>query len=114
MSLNAQTKEFLHPTLNNQIIAIGGRYLFLKEERLPVGDREVVFLTGVAVFDSTCCGAGGCSYALVPGFIVKWRYKTGDNGNMVSLVEPVLDDPLRQKIRKKILKKELVYQVDFL
>jgi hypothetical protein len=77
-------------------------------------EEEVFYLTGVAVFDSTCCGAGGSSYAVVPGFVRKWKYKTDHDGNPVSLVEPVMDDFVREKARAIILKKEPVYQVDFL
>jgi hypothetical protein len=106
--------EFVHPRLNHQITAIGGKYVLLKESRLAIEEEEILFLTGVAVFDSTCCGSGGCSYAVVPGFVRKWKYKTDDDGNPVSLVEPVPDAPFREKIKTMILKKEPVYQVDFL
>ena len=109
-----QTKNFSHPKLNQQITAIGGKYILLKEDRLTFEGEEILFLTGVAVFDSTCCGAGGASYAVVPGFVRKWEYKTDDDGNQVSLVEPVLNDHIREKIKSMILKKETVYQVDFL
>jgi hypothetical protein len=107
-------KDFVHPSLNQQITAIGGKYFLLKEGRISFEGEDILFLTGVAVFDSTCCGSGGCSYAVVPGFVRKWKYKTDDDGNPVSLVEPVLHDPLREKIKELILKKEMVYQVDFL
>jgi hypothetical protein len=112
--MEKQEKEFVHPTLNQQITAIGGKYVLLKEDRLTLDGEEIVFLTGVAVFDSTCCGSGGCSYAVVPGFVRKWKYKTDDDGNPVSLVEPVPNDSSREKIKGMILKKEPVYQVDFL
>lgn len=107
-------KEFLHPELNQQITAIGGKYILIKEERLEFAEEELLYLTGVAIFDTTCCGTGGCSYAMVPGFIRKWKFKKSDDGNPVTLVEPVADDHIRGKIRQMILKKEMVYQVDFL
>jgi hypothetical protein len=106
--------KFVHPRLNDPISAIGGRYFLLKEARLTFENEEILFLTGVAVFDSTCCGSGGCSYAVVPGFVRKWKYQTDDDGNPVSLVAPVTGDAVREKIRSMILKKEPVYQVDFL
>jgi hypothetical protein len=112
--MEKQEKEFVHPRLNHQITAIGGSYVLLKEDRLTLDGEEILFLTGVAVFDSTCCGSGGCSYALVPGFVRKWKYKTDNDGNPVSLVEPAPDDSSREKIKAMILKQEPVYQVDFL
>jgi hypothetical protein len=107
-------REFVHPRLNHQITAIGGNYVLLKEDRAMLEGEEVLYLTGVAVFDSTCCGSGGCSYAVVPGFVRKWKHKTDDDGNPVSLVTPVTDEFVRKKIKAMIFKKEPVYQVDFL
>ena len=112
--MEKQEKDFVHPKLNHQIRAIGGKYILLKEDRLYLEGEEILYLTGAAVFDSTCCGSGGCSYAMVPGVIRKWKYKTDDDENPVSLVEPVLQETLREKIKSMILKKETVYQVDFL
>jgi hypothetical protein len=106
-------RKFVHPRLNLQVKAIGGRYVLLKEDRLSLEGEEVLFLTGVAVFDSTCCGSGGCSYAIVPGFVRKWKYQTDHEGNPVSLVSPVPEGPAREKIKTMILNKEPVYQVDF-
>ena len=107
-------KEYVHPGLNQEIQAIGGKYFFLKEDRLTLDGEDILYLTGVAVFDSTCCGSGGCSYAVVPGFVRKWKHKTDNDGNPVSRVAPVPDAPVREKIKIMILKKEPVYQVDFL
>ncbi|MCU0597744.1 MAG: hypothetical protein MUE70_00620 [Desulfobacterales bacterium] len=107
-------RDFVHPRLNEQITAIGGKYILLKEDRVALEGKDILFLTGVAVFDSTCCGSGGCSYAVVPGFVRKWKYQTDANGNPVSLVEPVAGESEREKIRLMLFKKEPVYQVDFL
>ena len=112
--MEKQEKEFIHPRLNQQITAIGGNYLLLKEDLLSFEGEDILFLTGVAVFDSTCCGSGGCSYALVPGIVRKWKYKTDADGNTVSLVTPVPEGSAREKIKTMILKEEPVYQVDFL
>ena len=107
-------KEFLHPELNTPITAIGGNYVLVKEIRMPFDDQEVLYMTGVAVFDTTCCGSGGCSYAMVPGFVRKWKYRTDGKKHPVSQVEPISDERVREKIRERILKQEMVYQVDFL
>ncbi len=53
-----ETEPFLHPELNREITAIGGHYIWVKEGRLPFGDREVLYLVGYAVLDTTCCGVG--------------------------------------------------------
>ncbi len=105
---------FVHPKLNDVVTAIGGKYVLVREDRIRFQDEDLLVIVGVAVFDSTCCGAGGCYYALVPGFVRKWKYRTDDEGNSISLIAPVPDGFLREKIASLILEKESVYQVDFL
>jgi len=106
--------DFPHPELNAQVTAIGGSYYLLKEVRMPMDDVELLYLVGVAVIDTSCCGTGGCAYALVPGVIRQWRYKISPDGRPVSQVCPVSDEAARKKIRAMIIKKESVHQVDFL
>jgi hypothetical protein len=107
-------QDFSHPELNVQVTAIGGSYFMLKEDRLHFNDEEILYLVGTAIFDTTCCGTGGCAYALVPGLIRKWHYKTDANSHPVSQVKPICQEWMRKKIREMIFKKESVYQVDFI
>jgi len=114
MDREAKLQDFSHPELNVQVAAIGGSYFLLKEERLQLNREEVLYLIGTAIFDTTCCGTGGCAYALVPGFIRRWHYKSDINSRPVSLVKPVSDERIRKKIREMVFKKEFVHQVDFM
>lgn len=114
MNMNEKWQDFSHPELNEQITAIGGSYFILKEARIRLDEDEVLYLVGAAIFDTSCCGAGGSAYALVPGFIRKWRYTTDKNGRPVSGVAPVLAERKRKKIREMIFKKESVLQVNFM
>jgi len=111
--MEAIIQDFSHPALNEQVTAIGGSYFILKEGRLPFADGEILYLVGAAIFDTTCCGTGGCAYAQVPGFIRKWRYKTDQNGRPVSGIQPVTDLRQQKKIREMIMRRESVLQVDF-
>ena len=106
-------RDFSHPKLNVAVTAIGGSYCILKEARLNLNNMDLLYFIGTAIFDTTCCGTGGCAYALVPGFIRKWKYKTDANNRPVSGVRPVADDRTRKMIREIIYKKESVHQVDF-
>lgn len=113
MQAMPELQDFIHPDLGQEITAIGGHYVFNKEARIVHNGREVFYLVGYAVVDSSCCGAGGCAYALVPGFIKAWKYKTDINGVSISKIEPI-SNPLDQKaIRRIIEKKEVVQQVTF-
>jgi hypothetical protein len=107
-------KEYFHGDLNKEVQAIGGRYVLTTEHRLPYDEREILYLTGYAVFDSTCCGAGGCAYAVVYGTIVNWKQKTGDNGDYISEIMPIKDEMTKKTIQGIIMGKETINQVVFL
>jgi hypothetical protein len=110
---NGELREYVHQELNQEVVAIGGHYVLTKEVRLPFRGREVLYLAGYAVFDTTCCGVGGCAYAVVPGFIVRWKDKTTQDGLAVSQVEPIYDEAIQREIQRLIVQKEVVQQVQF-
>ena len=105
--------KYIHRELGQEIIAIGGRYALLKEARLPFRGRELFYLVGYGVFDTTCCGVGGCAYALSPGFVLDWKTETNADGLAVSRVEPIRDESIQKEIRRLIKKHEVVHQVQF-
>ena len=107
------TRAYVHQDLNQEVTAIGGHYVLLKEVRLPFQGREVLYLVGVAAFDTTCCGPGGCGYAIVPGFIVSWKARRNLAGLALSQVEPIHDPAVQEVLRRLIVKRELVQQVRF-
>jgi hypothetical protein len=106
--------EFIHQQLNQEITAISGEYVLVKEVRLPFQGREILYIVGHALFDSTCCGVSGCAYALVPGFILEWKVKQNTSGLPVSKVEPVRSSELQEDLRKLIADNEIVHQVQFM
>jgi hypothetical protein len=105
----------VHQELNQEITAIGGHYVLTREVRLPFHGREVLYLVGCAVVDTSCCGAGGCAYALVPGFILEWKSQTDGDGLAVSQVEPIRDEATQREVRRliEIENGEPVHQVTF-
>jgi hypothetical protein len=106
-------KEYVHQKLNQEITAIGGHYALLKEVRLPFDDREILYLVGYRVLDTTCCGVGGLAYALVPGFILHWKHRLDADGLPVSRVEPVRDEALQKEVRRAIEEREVIHQIVF-
>ncbi len=107
-------KMFTHPDLNKPVTAIGGHYVITGEQIVGFqGEKLLVFL-GHAVFDTTCCGAGGCAYALVPGFIDSYRCLKDASGKWLSSVRPIRDDRLRREVAAVIIKKTNALQVQFL
>ena len=61
--------------------------------------------------ESSCCGTGGCGFALVPGYVLRWKASTNEKGEPVSEIEPVTDDEEKQALRKLIEESEQVQQV---
>ena len=111
---NDSRQKFIHIELNVETVAIGGHYVFTKEVRLPFNGREVLYLAGYALFDTSCCGSGGCGYALVPGFIRNWKNKINTDGRPISGIEPVSDPAMQRQIKSLVKTIEAVPQVVFL
>ena len=112
MSDTAQT--FTHPDLDKPVAAIGGHYVLSGEQKIGFQGEQVLVFSGHAVFDTMCCGAGGCAYALVPGFIDSYRCLKDASGKWLSKVKPIRDDSIRKEVAAAILKKINVLQVQFL
>ena len=110
---NRVAHDYTHPQLGQEVNAVGGHYVFTHERRLPYGDREILYFSGYAVMNSNCCGAGGCAYVLVPGFIQEWKYKKSANNAFISRIEPIHDTKLQKEIRNFIQAKEIFHQVTF-
>jgi hypothetical protein len=109
------TKDYVHPRLNEEVTAIGGHYVSERDERIKINGREVLYILGYSVMDTSCCGVGGGRFAVVPGWLVRYKYRTDDAGLPVSEVDPVEDEwETRRAIIGMIEKKEKYCSVRFL
>ena len=108
-----ESYEYIHQEINQEVRAIGGGYMLTKEEQIQYNDRKVLYLIGFAAFDTTCCGNGGCNYAIVPGYIVNWKEQQNEEGLFVSRVEAVCDESEKGEIRRLINAQEVVSQINF-
>jgi len=59
-------REYTHE-LNKEIRSISGGYELEMEGELEIYGKEVLYVVGNAVVDSSCCGMGGCSVDLGSG-----------------------------------------------
>jgi hypothetical protein len=107
-------QEYVHEEIGSEIDAISGHYVFHKEVKLAFGEREILYVVGSAVIDTSCCGVGGCGFAIVPGYILAWKLKISAEGRYISQVEPILTQSTQQKIIRFIQGAEIVNQVQFL
>ena len=104
MQTRTEIYDFVHPELGREITAIGGHYVFNKEIRVSYDNREVLYFIGYAVVNTSCCGVGGCAYALVPGFVKDWKYKKNNDGLFVSQIEPIREITDQKEVRHRIQK----------
>ncbi len=80
---------------------------------MPFRGEEVLYVVGTGIVDTSCCGTGGCRYAIVPGFILDWRVRTNKNERPVTAVEPIRDADTRKELKEHITKAEMVQLVEF-
>ncbi|MFW5936847.1 MAG: hypothetical protein ACOCS6_02205 [Desulfosalsimonas sp.] len=109
-----QAVEFTHPVLDEQVSAIGGYYVFTREVCAVFAGKEVLYYTGYFMMDRSCCGVGGCAYALVAGFVQDWHCTSAAGGRPVSRVQPVTDSKWQASITAGIQKTDPMIQVSFL
>lgn len=100
--------------LNKEVRSISGWYMLEREERIAWQGREYLYAVGQSAVETSCCGAGGCRYALVPGAVLRWKFEVDESGTPISEVEPVSDQAARDELRRMISRKEDVSQVNFL
>ena len=106
-------QEFAHTPLHQLVIAIGGHYRFIKETRLDIEGRPLLYRVAYAAVDSSCCGLAGLAYALVAGFIVREHIRRNSTGDLISVVETIAAPRLQETVRQRIIAREAVSQVIF-
>jgi hypothetical protein len=89
------------------------RVRFTDEVRLPFEGKEILYLVGYGIFDTSCCGARGCRYVLVKGVVAQWKAGKNDEGKAVTLLAPIKDQTLQLRVRDLIRKKEFIQQIQF-
>ena len=105
--------DYTHLPVDEDVTCVAGYYTPLKEVRLKYNGREVLYVVGQAVIESSCCGIGCWGYVLVPGYIINWQERANDVGLPVSEVEPISDKTVQASIRRIITEAESIPQVEF-
>jgi len=95
--------EYRHTPLDEEVRFLCGSYWIEREERLPYGGEEVLYLVGRTSSITACCG--GCtpfSFIKVVGRVKEWHFGRDHEGHPLSEVEPIRD-PEEQKEIKALL-----------
>ena len=107
------TAKYTHLELGEDVECLAGHYTPLKEVRLKYNDREVLYVVGSAVIDSSCCGTGTWGYVTVPGYLLNWQTGTNEAGLPESEVELIKDEKERHNIESIIQAEEGILQIAF-
>jgi len=109
-----KTTTYTHLELGQEVPSgIAGYYTPQKEVRLDCQGRQVLCIIGRAVVESSCCGTGSWTYAVVPGYVVNWKSRQNEAGLPVSEVEPVSDEETREQVRKALEATEAATLIGF-
>jgi hypothetical protein len=106
-------RHYTHGPLGREIEAIAGYYVIEAEDRVPFEGREVLVATGHMVLDNSCCGVGGCGFAVIPGYVLRWKGSKNERDEPVSEIEPVREDREKDALRRLVLASDRVQQVSF-
>ena len=105
-------EKFIHIAPGEDVESISGHYTIEKEMRIEFDGREVLAVIGHMVIDHSCCGVGGCRYALVPGYALG-PAATDADGVAYTEVEPIEDEIARERLSEIINSMEVVQQILF-
>ena len=97
--MNVKTKSYIHIEPDQENRAIAGYYEVEEELRIPFGQREILCVLGYVCWDNTCCGAGGCRFVKVPGYIIDYKEEVDQKGRPISTVEQISDELEQKEIR---------------
>jgi len=92
--------QFIHPELNERVEFFGGGYLFIEEGKFNYRGKEVLYLKGIASIEASCCGAGGCGFIKVPGYIRSWKKAQNEMGRPISEIEGIQASDQQKEIRE--------------
>jgi hypothetical protein len=110
---NKSMTSYTHLELNKDVPTPSGYYNPLKEVKINLDGRDILYTVNNAVIESSCCGANEYASATVPGYILGWHAEKTESGMPVTLVEPRRDEKARQAIRKLIRNNENIALTDF-
>ncbi len=98
--------EYTHQKLGENYYGLAGYYTPLREVVVPINGREIIYIIGRAVIESSCCGSGAWGYVLVPGYLLEQQRRTNEDGLPVSEVEPIVDTETKNSLSQLIRERE--------
>ena len=97
--------EHTHVAYGTEITLMSVIFTVTAEGCLAYGNRNLLYIEGLTIVGSACCGMIECRIIHVPGFVVSWHYKIDNaSGNPLSKVEPIHDPSTLKDVKKLLFK----------
>ncbi len=106
-------REYAHQEMGKKYGGLSGYYIPATETRLSYKGREVLYIRGHAVVESSCCGSGNWDYILVPGYIDNWHCRENDAAQWITEVEPVESSSDQKDLSSLIQTREGIQCITF-
>ncbi len=100
--------EYQHQEPGTEVRFIAGHYTIVEERRVTHQSRELLIVVGIAAVESTCCGAQGCRFVNVPGYVVAWKHRLTETGLPASEVETI-EEAAEQAMIREMLSRQFPY-----
>lgn len=93
--------EYIHAACGTEIILMYEIFKVVSEGCLPYGNKELLYIEGLTIAGSVCCGAIECRIIHVPGFVISRHCRIDESsGNPISEVEPIRDPSTREEVKR--------------
>lgn len=100
-------------TSNEIITNPGVQFRSFDEFCMDVGKKKIFYTTEMEVVDMSCCGTAANGFATVYGYVDQWKFRRTEQGDFMSVFEPIRDENTQREISQMIKQKELVGHVNF-
>jgi hypothetical protein len=95
-------QSYTHKELGTEIRSISGYLTYLEENRLSFRGGDVLYTVGIGIIDNSCCGAGGCQFIEVSGYIISWKAAVSRDGKVISLFNPIGSEEEKKDIQAEL------------
>lgn len=113
MSTAQKKIEYRHHNPNQETTTPGVQYRSFEEVRMDFNEKNVFYTSEMEVADMSCCGTGTCGFVTVYGYVDQWKFRQTEQGDFITLIEPIRDENVKQELSRTIRSKERVDQVNF-
>lgn len=106
-------RNYVPEVFGDEVAAPSGYYVPLEEGFVHYNGRRLLYVSGTACIEASCCGIGSWQYARVEGYVVE-NDSSQSHGDGTGLeIETIEDEGDRMAIRTLLLDKHPGARIEF-